>query len=303
MVEGKTDKAVLQEWLPKQVGAAWTNAVHLECAGNRGTLLAGLRWLRDDNDPYRAMVFGLADRDEWKPADVASLVHKFPTLLVNETRHSLESHFCDATEVEAILLARDAATGHAVHAPLIPALKSKLENALADHVPHWALTVTVQRANERVRNDAQYPTYFRDKCPLPTDADIRTKLKQWSAIVDADDLFDKFDALRADALDRSLEEQYRACVEPKLFFGMIVAPLPHGLNTIKQQEVKDWLIELALESSDATRPCSRSCTSVVMKGGVTSCQGSELAEGDQRHPEFRGGDAAAPGLGPVARQA
>jgi hypothetical protein len=73
--------------------------------------LAGLRWLNENNNPHRTVIFGLADRDEWEPADVALIVLKCPTLLVNHTRHSLESYFCDAAEIEIILLARDAATG------------------------------------------------------------------------------------------------------------------------------------------------------------------------------------------------
>jgi hypothetical protein len=128
---------------------------------------------------------------------------------------------------------------------LIPAIKSNLENALADHVPHWALTRVVQRANERVRNDSQYPTYFKGKCPLPTDTDIRLKLAEWSTTLDAKNLFAEFDALRSHAQGRTLEARYRSCVEPKLFFGRIVVSMPDGLNAIKQQECEDWLIELA----------------------------------------------------------
>ena len=41
------------------------------------------------------------------------------------------------------------------------------------------------------------------------------------------------------------------CIEPKLYFAKIVVEGRHGLNSIQQRESRDWLIEFAMESTDA----------------------------------------------------
>jgi hypothetical protein len=244
-VEGKSDLAVYREWLEKRLGSTWANKIQLENAESRPPLLAGLQWLRATNDPAKDVIFGLADRDEWEPGDVATLKAELPTLLVNETRHSLESYFCVRDELVAILQARDAHTGNAVFTPHLQALRLLLDSARADYVPHWALGCTIQRANERIRNDQQYPVFFRDTCPLPADADIQAKLQAWAAILQPATLFTTFNALRAASLARPHAEQFRSCVEPKLFFGRIVVAGTQGLNAIQQKPVEDWLVELA----------------------------------------------------------
>jgi hypothetical protein len=249
-IEGKFDVAVYREWLAKRLGPTWTNQVHLEKAGEgdrggRSPLLAGLRWLQEHNDPDKDVIFGLADRDEWEPGDIAALQVELPTLLVNESRHSLESYFCDPDELDAALQTRDTATGTGTFAPHLAALRQQLENARGDYVPHWALGCTIQRANERIRTDEQYPAFFRDTCPLPADANVQAKLHAWAAMLDPAVLFASFDALRGASLARPIAEQFRSCVEPKLFFGRIVVAGAHGLNSIQQKPAEDWMIELA----------------------------------------------------------
>jgi hypothetical protein len=245
VVEGKTDMAVYREWLDKRLGPTWTNHVHLENAEDRPRLLSGLRWLKAENDPARDSVFGLADRDEWEASDVAALVAELPTLLVNQSRHSLESYFCEPEQLEAVLIARDATTLTPTFAAHSAALRQQMEQARVDYVAHWALGCVIQRANERIRNDAQYPTFFRDTCPLPSDAVIRAKLSEWATVLEPQGLFAAFEQLRQASLVRPVADQFRACIEPKLYFGKVVVEGRHGLNSIQQRDSRDWLIELA----------------------------------------------------------
>lgn len=244
-VEGKTDLAVYREWFAKVHGTTWANQVHLEIAENRPKLLSGLRWLKDNNDPAKDNIFGLADRDEWDSTDVSALIAKSPNLFVNQSRHSLESYFCDPDELESFLIARDAASGSQTFALLLAPLKNLMEISRPIYVPHWALGCVIRRANERIREDAQYPTFFRNTCPLPSDHEIRAKLSEWATVLDPNGLFATFEALRDSSLARPIAEQFRECVEPKLFFGQVVVAGACGLNSIRQQEGNDWLIELA----------------------------------------------------------
>lgn len=245
VVEGTTDEAVYREWIAKKLGATWANLVHLETAQDRPRMLSGLRWLQENDDPLKDVVFGLADRDEWEQADVAALQNNSPTLLVNQSRHSLQSYFCVPEEIESILSHRDAESGASLFGPHLQALRQQLETARTDYVPHWALSCTIQRANEKVRRDALYPIFFRNTCPLPSDEDVRVKLQEWADILAPNALFNAFDHLRTESLARPLAEQFQSCVEPKLFFGRIVVAGPHGLNSIQRKSSDDWLIELA----------------------------------------------------------
>jgi hypothetical protein len=248
-MEGKTDVAVYREWLVKELGSTWANRVHAENAEDRSRLLSGLQWLKANDDPAKDVIFGLADRDEWEAPEIASMVGELPSLLVNPSRHSLESYFCDPDELETILLARDSASGTRTFAPHLAALRRQIEGARTDHVPHWALGCAIQRANERIRSDAHYPTFFRDTCPLPSDIVIREKLSEWAAILEPHGLFAAFDRLRSSSLARPHSEQFRECIEPKLFFARFVVEQPHGLNSIQQKTRNDWLTELARWSS------------------------------------------------------
>ena len=48
---------------------------------------------------------------------MVAFVAELPTLLVNQSRHSLESYFCDPDQLEAVLVAHDAAAGPPTFAP------------------------------------------------------------------------------------------------------------------------------------------------------------------------------------------
>jgi len=244
-VEGKTDVAVYGEWLEKQLDPVWANQVHLENALDRPRLLSGLRCLQETNDPAKDIIFGLADRDEWETDDITALQARLPTLLVNQSRHSLESCFCDPDEIEATLNSQDTASGITMFGPRLPNLRQQIENARRDYVPNWAFGHVIQRANENIRTDAQYPTFFRDTFPLPPDPEVLAKLEEWAGILEPNGLFAAFDNLRTASLGRPVAEQFRSCIESKLFFGTTVIDGPHGLNSIQRKPTEDWKIELA----------------------------------------------------------
>jgi hypothetical protein len=244
IVEGDDDFRVLQEWLRKEPIPSWTNKIFLTQANSRGAVLKGLKHLDDEDDAEKASIFGLVDRDEWEAADVAELRTERPTLLVNLERHSIESYFCDPSELIPILESWQK-TGEYDFAGVIAALPALCEASLVNRVPHWALCCVVERRAKMISLDAEYPHYFKGRCPLPTDNEIRAKLQEWAALFDADAIFDEYTALRDASRARPLNEQYRSCVEPKEFLTQVVMLGENGLNSVKQENAGQWMTELA----------------------------------------------------------
>jgi hypothetical protein len=244
IVEGPDDHAVMQEWLRKEPILLWSDKVHLAEVGGRAALLKGLKWLHDENAEDREKIFGLADRDEWDAADVLNVKAERPTLLVNEDRHSIESYFCDPAELLPALRAWHD-SGEFDFSKVISALPARCEAQLATRVPHWALCRVIGRRARQISLDARYPHFFRDQCPLPAEATIREKLQEWATLFDPDAVYVEYEALRDASLAKSLSQQYRGCVEPASFFTQVIKAGTDGLNAVKLQDDRQWMIELA----------------------------------------------------------
>ena len=102
-VEGDDDKDVYTAWLKKLTpcGAIISDKVVIVSAGDKMKVLNALEWQRSEPRPVSPEIYGLVDRDEWDAATIAVQCAADPRLLVNPSRHCLESYFVDPQEIEA----------------------------------------------------------------------------------------------------------------------------------------------------------------------------------------------------------
>ena len=84
-VEGKDDAAVYAKWLAK-MDPLYANKLELVPTGGNNDLDDALASLGHPVD-----AFALRDRDEWDTARIATAQSASPQLLVNGSRHCLES--------------------------------------------------------------------------------------------------------------------------------------------------------------------------------------------------------------------
>jgi hypothetical protein len=228
-VEGKDDDAVYAKWLAK-IDPLY--AVRLELIPTNGRNDLDRSLLELANPPE---VFALRDRDEWDTPRAAAAQRASPNLLVNLSRHCLESYFCEPDELIVILLARDAGR----YAPAEPTLRAALTTPLADWVDHWSMwTVAMQLQGDMV--SAGYASFFHDVLPLPPDLDIQARLDMWGALASRATTWASFDTLRAASRLRPIPDKHRCCVHGKKYWDQVVHP---ALLAIEHR--KDWLIDLA----------------------------------------------------------
>ncbi len=212
-VEGIRDAQIYGFWLAKLAapGTLAEDKVVLVTTEGKSALINGLKWYRNEGgDPPD--VYGLRDRDEWDAPRIASEVASLPQLRVNVHRHCLESYFCDPDEIQASLLAHDAAR----FTPHLASLQADILAPLADWADHWSLWTTTNRLNAEMRG-ARFPHLFHHQYMLPADAEIKKRLADWAAIVEPASTFADFDALRTATRLRPATERFRSCVFARAF--------------------------------------------------------------------------------------
>jgi hypothetical protein len=167
-------------------------------------------------------------------------------LLVNPSRHCLESYFTDPQEIEAALLAKD----RQFYGAHIAALRDHIESHRANWVDHWSLWVTMSRVCRKLGEES-FPGFFHDQYVLPRDVEIKDRLKVWSAVVDSRALFLAFDRERTRARGESHSIQLRSCVYAKKFYPIIV--VQGGLNALGPADGRGWMLKLAKWSPTVPR--------------------------------------------------
>ena len=259
ILEGEPDRRVYQIWLGKLAGSdsAALSKVDLVSLGGKNEVLNALAWFRDHGDNPDNII-GLVDRDEWDQATISSRTNDLPQLRVNPYRHSLESYFCDPTEIRSALKAQ---IPELVRARL-DAFVTQSRSALADRVNHWCLFAVTERLKHRL-GEAQFPGVFHEQYVLPSDREVKNRLKTWSSIVKAAGIFSEFDQLRAESRLRSESERFRACVWAKPFYEQIVYGGASGLQSLRSASFHTWMIDLSthLKVPDDLAPILGECLS------------------------------------------
>jgi hypothetical protein len=229
LVEGKDDEAVYAKWLAK-IDPLYAARLEVIATNGRNDLDRALPEL---GNPAEASA--LRDRDEWDAPRAAVVQAAAGNLLVNLSRHCLESYFCDPDELVAVLLAKDAAK----YGPAEPALRAALTAPLADWVDHWSMWTTAMRLQGDMVS-AGYASYFHDVLPLPSDPVIQARLDSWGALASRATVWASFDGLRAASRARPTADKHRGCVHGKKYWDQVVHP---ALLAVESR--RDWLIDLA----------------------------------------------------------
>jgi hypothetical protein len=241
ILEGEPDRRVYQIWLGKLAGgdSAALSKVDLVSLGGKNEVLNALAWFRDHGG-NPANLLGLVDRDEWDQATISSRTNDLPQRRVNPRRHSLESYFCDPTEIRLALKAQIPGLVRA----RLDSFVTQNRSALADRVNHWCLFTVTERLKHRL-GEAQFPGVFHDQYVLPSDREVKKRLKTWASIVKAEAIFSEFNQLRAESRMRSESERFRACVWAKPFYEQIVYGGASGLKSLKGTSLHTWMIDLS----------------------------------------------------------
>ncbi len=201
-------------------------------------VLNALDWQRSKPQPVSPEIYGLVDRDEWDAATIAAQREADPCLLVNPSRHCLESYFTDPHEIEAALLAKDRQS-YGAH---IATLRGHIESHRADWVDHWSLWVTMSRVCRKLGEES-FPGFFHDQYVLPRDVEIKNRLKVWATVVDSCAAFLAFDRERTRAREEDHSIQLRSCVYAKKFYPIIV--VQGVLNALGPSDGRGWMLKLA----------------------------------------------------------
>jgi hypothetical protein len=238
-VEGPRDSQIYTTWLGKlaPAGTGAVNKVLVVPTRGKHDLINGLKWYRDEGG-NPGDVFGLRDRDEWDAARITAEMVQLPQLRVNADRHCLESYFCDPDEIEAALLAHDAAR----FTPYLAKLRADLQAPLGDWADHWCLWTITNRLNVEMQG-AKFPHLFHTQYKLPPDADIKKRLEDWAVIVEPSGVFNQFDTLRSATRSGPARDHFRSCIYAKIFFPLVVHQ--QVLRLLDPQDADEWMKDLA----------------------------------------------------------
>ena len=89
------------------------------------------------------------------------------------------------------------------------------------------------------------PRVFHEQYVLPSDREVKKRLKTWASIVKTEAIFSEFNQLRAESRLRSESERFRACVWAKAFYQQIVYGGASGLQSLKSTSFHTWMIDLS----------------------------------------------------------
>jgi hypothetical protein len=239
-VEGDDDKDVYSAWLRKLTprGTMFSDKLVVVDAGDKVKVLQGLIWYRDLPNPPSGELYGLVDRDEWDATTVSAKLADIPRLLVNLSRHCLESYFIDPSEIGSALRAKSQVQ-YATH---IPAIRAAIDPYRLAWVDHWALWVTMCRVSRRLMEES-FPGHYHDQIPLPEDDAIEERLRGWASVVEARAVFEAFRNERSRARTMSTSEQLHGCVHAKSFFSRIV--VQDALHPCGGHNAKNWMLKLS----------------------------------------------------------
>ena len=241
VLEGQSDLKVYEGWLARIAGSLTDARGKLDLVSLSGKheVLNALAWFRDHGG-NPGNLFGLVDRDEWDQATISSRTTDLPQLRVNPQRHSLESYFCDPTEIRRALQVQTPGLDRF----RLDSLVIQTTKALEDRGNHWCLFTVTERVKNRMI-EAEFPGIFHDQYVLPSDREVKKRLKTWATIVKADTVFKEFEQLRSATRLRPESERFALCVWAKPFYEQVVHGGPSGLQSLKNKSAHTWMIDLA----------------------------------------------------------
>ncbi len=207
LVEGADDVDAYRIFLDRKF-PGWEVRWHLAEAGKKATVVEMARkepgWL------------GLVDRDEWTDAEMAAYSAASPNLVILP-RFCLESYLIDPAELWAALPAKQKAKVAGGEARF----RSEMRVGLQGWIRHAALWHGVRPLWRQLR-DLGFPDSVLGSPPMPDDATLRVKFKDWHATLDADAVLASVHAFEERLASEEESKLYALWLYAKDFYPTVV---------------------------------------------------------------------------------
>lgn len=207
LVEGADDVDAFRIFLGRKF-ASWEQTWLLTAAGSKSDVVKMLK-----NEPNW---LGLVDRDEWTESDIAKQKTACPNLLVSP-RFCLESYLIDPAELWAAFPHKQQtkiAGGEAQ-------FRSELLADLSGWLRHAALWHGVRPLWQQLRQMG-FPDSVLSSPPMPDDAALRVKFKEWHTTLDADVVLARVHALEAQLASEDVSKLCAQWIYAKGFYPQVV---------------------------------------------------------------------------------
>jgi hypothetical protein len=236
VVEGPDDKRIIEAFLDAgtRIGLwdNWTLSLRIEVAGNFEKVI------RELSDSANAgVVWGIVDRDWRTSTEVSQLQLQYPQLLFLP-RIMIDNFYVDPDELLDLLPPTQRS---GIDESLF---RSQIERYLAEWIKHGALSRVLYEngAHQFCRGNTGYPKRLIDTL-ITDEQQIATILDQWRTQLDSQIVLSNFRTRISDFQQYPRHEQYRSCINGKIFFNQVI--IPQILNRFFGQADRDtWLVRL-----------------------------------------------------------
>jgi hypothetical protein len=207
LVEGPDDVDAFRIFLGRKF-PEWEKTWLLADAGSKADLIRMLKkepnWL------------GLVDRDEWTESEIAKQKTACPNLLVLP-RFCLESYLIDPVELWAAFPPKQQVKIKGGEAQF----RSELLADLSGWLRHAALWHGVRPLWQQLRQMG-FPNSVLGNPPMPDDAVLRVKFKEWHSTLDADAVLARVHALEAQLASEDVSKLCTQWIYAKNFYPQVV---------------------------------------------------------------------------------
>lgn len=207
LVEGTDDVDAFRIFLGRKF-PEWEKTWLLAAAGNKSDVVKML--MKEPNWQ------GLVDRDEWTEADIAEKQAACPNLSVLP-RFCLESYLIDPAELWAAFPEKQRAKIAGGEAQF----RLELLDDMQGWVRHAALWHGVRPLWRQLRQ-AGFPDAVLGSPPMPDDAALRVKFKEWHGTLDADAVLNGVHALEARLASENVSKLCAQWLYAKDFYPQVV---------------------------------------------------------------------------------
>ncbi len=207
LVEGSEDEDAYRIFLDRKF-SGWEKSWHLAQAGSKADVVAMVR--KETN------WVGLVDRDEWADDEMAEHAASCPNLVVLP-RFCLESYLIDPVELWEALpdKQRIKITGGAVQ------FRQEILANLQGWIRHAALWHGVRPLWRQLRS-LGFPDSVLGNPPMPDDATLRVKFKEWHETLDADAVLRGVHALEDQLAAQDVSKLCAQWLHAKKFYPLVV---------------------------------------------------------------------------------
>jgi hypothetical protein len=207
LVEGPDDVDAFRIFLGRKF-LEWEKTWLLADAGNKRDVVKMLK--------KEAGWLGLVDRDEWTEAEIAEKKAECTNLIVLP-RFCLESYLIDPAELWAAFPEKQRAKIEGGEAQF----RQEVLANLTEWVRHAALWHGVRPLWRQLRN-LGFPDSVTGNPPMPDDAALRAKFKEWQTTLDVDTILSGVHALEVQLGSEEISKLCSQWLHAKSFYPQVV---------------------------------------------------------------------------------